>query len=66
GYDVLDRIEVGIESTDQVLAAIERHGEFICKETLCDNLTAGLPGSHDNKQEWEINGESAVISVYRK
>jgi isoleucyl-tRNA synthetase len=66
GYDVLDRIEVGIESTGQVLAAIESHGEFICKETLCDNLTAGLPGSHVIKQEWEINGELAVISVYRK
>ncbi|MBN2289276.1 MAG: isoleucine--tRNA ligase [Candidatus Glassbacteria bacterium] len=66
GYDVLDRIEVGIESSEQVLAALENHGEYICRETLCQRLDTRIPPSHDLRKEWEINGVPAVIAVIKK
>ena len=66
GYEVLDRIEVGIESTDQVLAALKNYGEYIRRETLCQSLTTKLPPSPDFRQEWEINGEPAVIALRKK
>ncbi|MFH1068838.1 MAG: isoleucine--tRNA ligase [Candidatus Glassbacteria bacterium] len=63
GFEVLDRIEVGIESTARVGSAIESFGDYIRRETLCLKLAPTLPAGAELKQEWDINGEPAVIAV---
>ncbi|HUU27856.1 MAG TPA: isoleucine--tRNA ligase [archaeon] len=63
GFDVIDRIEVGIQSTEKVRQAVDSFGDYISRETLCLRLTSSVPDSHDFKQEWEINGEPAVIAI---
>ncbi|HLA41238.1 MAG TPA: class I tRNA ligase family protein, partial [Candidatus Glassbacteria bacterium] len=63
GFEVLDRIEVGVESSARVDSAVEVFGDYIRRETLCQNLTAVLPDGANLKQEWDINGEPAVIAV---
>jgi isoleucyl-tRNA synthetase len=65
GFEVLDRIEVGIRSTDKVSQAIKSFEDYICKETLCLKLDQDLPDKKDLQQEWNINGEAAVIAVLK-
>jgi len=67
GYEVLDRIEAGIESSEEVLlASLESFGDYIRRETLCRHLSAGLLPSSDLQQEWDINGRPAVIAIKKK
>ena len=65
GFEVLDRIEVGIRSTDKVHNAIKSFKNYICKDTLCRKLDDNLLKKNDMQQEWDINGEVAVIAVLR-
>ncbi|OGF99489.1 MAG: isoleucine--tRNA ligase [Candidatus Glassbacteria bacterium GWA2_58_10] len=63
GFEVLDRIEVGVQSTAAVQGALDSFGDYIRRETLCRKLESALPAEHDLQQEWDINGEPAVITV---
>ncbi|NIA07690.1 MAG: isoleucine--tRNA ligase [Actinobacteria bacterium] len=56
-----DRITT-IYATDsqKVTQAIAEHSEYICRETLCDSLTAG---STDNGKSITIAGESVTLKV---
>jgi len=60
--DVMDRIQVGFQSTAAVQAALDTHSGFVCTETLCDQLE-----SQDSTEgtEWDLNGESCRITVER-
>ena len=61
GFDVTDRINVSLSSTEKVVSSAENFTEYIKSETLADSIdfTAELPDG----QNWNINGEEAVIQV---
>jgi isoleucyl-tRNA synthetase len=64
GFEITDRIESAVETTDSLWRAIERHHDFICRETLTDRLVReSIPG--EAREEWNINGEPAVLSLRR-
>ncbi|MBW7995429.1 MAG: isoleucine--tRNA ligase [Candidatus Glassbacteria bacterium] len=63
GFEVLDRIEVGIESTDKVHGSIDSFGDYIRSETLCDVLGQGEIDGDSVRQKWNINDEPAVITI---
>jgi len=64
GFEVMDRIELDIRSTERLYKALNRFEEYIRKETLADMITrSGKPG--DLSEEMDINGEKAEISVKR-
>ncbi|MEA1996449.1 MAG: isoleucine--tRNA ligase [Gemmatimonadota bacterium] len=63
GFDVIDRIEVGIRSTDKVTEAVESFADYITRETLSLKILNSIPDAHCFEQEWDINGEPAVIAV---
>jgi isoleucyl-tRNA synthetase len=67
GFEVTDRIRILVCTEEPLRAAIRRHTEFICKETLADNieLTANISSEY-NGTNWNINGIKADIAVVRK
>ena len=62
-FDVTDRIAVTIEADDKLSAIAEKGAEDIMRGVLALSVTAGAPGEGAVSQEWNINGEKAVIGV---
>jgi len=59
GFAVTDRIEIGMETTDRVKKALEKHQEFIMNEVLGVSLSFKV----EEGTEWDINGEKTKISL---
>jgi len=66
GFEVTDRIIVLVNTVDPLAAAVKRHDDFICRETLADQieLVKTLPAESSGK-DWNINGVKAEIAVQR-
>jgi len=64
GFEITDRIEVSLQTTDALWTAIARHHELICNETLADRL-AQESVEGETREEWQINGEPATLSLRR-
>ena len=62
-FDVTDRIAVTIEADDKLSAIAEKGAEDIKRGVLALSVTAGAPEEGAVSQEWNINGEKAVIGV---
>ena len=62
-FDVTDRIAVTIEANDKLSAIAEKGAEDIMRGVLALSVTAGAPEEGAVSQEWNINGEKAVIGV---
>jgi len=59
GFDVSDRIELTLQTTPRVKESFEVHGGYIRREVLATEVTfADCKG-----QEWDLNGEPAVIHI---
>ena len=63
GFEVLDRIEVGIASTRKINGALNTFGDYIRAETLCNRISQGDLDGDSVRQEWNINEEPAVITI---
>lgn len=64
GFEVMDRIQVDINTTPRLNRAIKSFEEYVKKETLAIKLSlSGNLAGHT--EEWDINGEKATISVQR-
>lgn len=64
GFEVTDRIEVFVASTEKLVDALSKYKAFIQNETLSDSLE--FKETLDNGTEWNINGEKAQIEVIKK
>ena len=64
GFEVMDRIQVGIKTSPRLNQAIEAFEEYIKKETLAQMLSLSETRG-DHVEEWDINGEKANISVQK-
>jgi len=66
GLNVTDRIRVRVVSTSRLQTAASRFMDFICDETLAQELvfTKGIDNGN-NVTEWNINGEKAAIEVIK-
>ena len=63
GFDVTDRITVRLVSSEKLVAAAKTHADFIKNETLTDTFELLTDGTPEGSQEWNINGEKALIAV---
>ncbi len=63
GFQVLDRIEAGIESSAKVHGSATAFNDYICAETLCDQLSQGTIDGDVVSKQWNINDETAVITI---
>jgi isoleucyl-tRNA synthetase len=67
GFEVTDRINVMVSTSDPLLSAVKRYDAFICKETLADRIDIVDSLSSENGGiKWNINGIKADIAVIRK
>lgn len=59
GYEVVDRIQVTLKTSERVKQAFTIHKEYIMHEVLATQVDFGpCEGT-----EWDLNGEAAVISI---
>ncbi|NIN01058.1 MAG: isoleucine--tRNA ligase [candidate division Zixibacteria bacterium] len=64
GFEVMDRIKTNIKTTPRLNQAIEAFEGYIKKETLSFELSLSKDKG-ERVEEWDINGEKAVISIKR-
>lgn len=64
GFEVMDRIKTNIKTTPRLNQAIEAFEGYIKKETLSSELSLSKDEG-ERVEEWDINGEKAVISIER-
>ncbi|HDS01763.1 MAG TPA: isoleucine--tRNA ligase [candidate division Zixibacteria bacterium] len=63
-FQVTDRIRVSVKSTAEVKTALDNFGDYVKGETLADELLSGdIDG--EVRQEWDINGQPATITIAR-
>ncbi|MBW2148152.1 MAG: isoleucine--tRNA ligase [Deltaproteobacteria bacterium] len=61
--EIMDRIQVDMETTDAVRTAVETHRETVTHETLCDLLRFEAGEGHILTKQWDINGQPASIGI---
>jgi len=62
GFNVSDRIVLGIETTPLLQRAVEGFSDYIARETLSEKIQFKTEDDAFS-QRWDINGEKAAISV---
>ena len=65
GYEVMDRIEVFYQTTDEVKQAIDKHKDYLMQDTLAVSFLEEKPpaGNGVDSQPWDINGHSTILGV---
>ena len=61
GYEVADRIKLTISSDDTVIGAVEAFRDYICRETLSQELTV----AENTGEKVNLNGHDAFILTER-
>lgn len=68
-FEVTDRIVISIAADEILTNAAREHEPFIKQETLADSVEFGTPDESDGEtrltQKYDINGQTATISVCR-
>ena len=62
GFDVIDRIKIYYETSDELLKAIELRSDYIRSETLAESVSPDFQKSSFT-ENWEINGSKATIGI---
>jgi isoleucyl-tRNA synthetase len=65
GFDVSDRIALGVESGGSVAAAFEAYRDYVAGETLATEVVDGSVADATFRQEAELDGQSAIVTVRR-
>ena len=60
GLEVTDRIVLGYDGNDKLGDIIARNADFLGSEVLASEVTNKLDG---NTKEWNVNGETIILSV---
>ncbi len=63
GFDVTDRISIVYRGSEQMAAALEATRDYICAETLCENLHSG--DGNGAMQTVQINEEEISVGLTR-
>ena len=61
GFEVMDRISITFEGSDQICGIFEKYGDEIRRVTLADTVEAETPAGYT--KEWNINGETVTLGV---
>lgn len=66
GLDVVDRINVSIDTTDRVKQSFLEHKEYICNEVLALSVNfESCQGTSPYMASWDLNGEPAKILIQK-
>ena len=61
-FEVTDRVEMVIETTPYVRECFEQYRDYIMGEVLATNVEF----ANTEGEEWDLNGERAVISLKKQ
>jgi isoleucyl-tRNA synthetase len=64
GFEVMDRIKTHIKTTPRLSQAINAFEDYVKKETLSLELSLSQDKG-ERIEEWDVNGEKAIISIER-
>ncbi len=65
GFEVTDRIHIRVHPSARLQTALDRHNEFILKETLALGMEYADSTGFEGAKEWDINGEKTAIAVVK-
>jgi isoleucyl-tRNA synthetase len=65
GFDVTDKISVCVRAGDKLTAVLRGASQGIADDVMAHTFTLGDPDETGYAKDWDINGESARISVKR-
>lgn len=64
GFDVADRITVGVQGEDDLEAAAKAHLEYVAGEVLAEDVVIGsIPADHGVKQDSKVNGLEGTLAL---
>ncbi|MDP9343494.1 MAG: isoleucine--tRNA ligase [Actinomycetota bacterium] len=66
GLDVTDRIELGIEAPDEVVDAVEKHHEYVSRETLATGLQPRALSDPEYDTTETLDGKRIRITLRRR
>ena len=64
-YDVVDRISIGFDGSDELEAAVESMDDYIKRETLAEEISTNKLEVSDFVKTWEIGDKNCTISIRR-
>lgn len=64
GYDIIDRIEVSIRGSAQIVETVRALQDYIKNETLAEQIFFDKNGL-EFAMEWDIDGEAVTIAIQR-
>jgi len=59
GLNVTDRIAISYTADKRLASAIEKHGDYIARETLCSHFESGNASAHS----FDVDGNVLVINI---
>jgi len=64
-YDVVDRISIGFDGSDELEEAVESMDDYIKRETLAEEISTNKLEVSDFVKTWEIGDKDCTISIRR-
>jgi isoleucyl-tRNA synthetase len=61
-FEITDRVEVTIEKRDDVVESLAEFAEYVCEQTLCENIHLADSLENADEVEWG-NDEMLRISI---
>jgi isoleucyl-tRNA synthetase len=65
GFDVSDRIALGVEAEGDLAEALARHRDYVAGETLATTLEAGAIDEPAHRQTTEVDGMPVILTLRR-
>ena len=66
GLEVADRIALGLQTSGELSAAVDRHRDTIAAETLAIEIVDGALSDASHQEEATIDGELVVVTLARR
>ena len=63
GLEITDRIQVWVSGSDEAVAAVRAHEDYLCAEVLADSLTFEEPADGSFTLESDLEGHDVVFGV---
>jgi isoleucyl-tRNA synthetase len=63
GFDISDRVELGVEASENVAAAVTRFADYVRQETLATRLSTGVLENPDFTKPAEVGDEKVTLTL---
>ncbi len=64
-YELTDRIDIGLDGDELMIASVESMKEYVKNETLAENIKYGPVDESGFVKQWDIDGRKCTIAIQR-